>query len=313
MAIISVNEKVASRRGRESVDGPEYDLTFIVVVNKHSDDQIKVLAAPGLPRPGTPYTVGTSADYAALLFKRTPRQVEKYVWEVECRYDSVTFDPEAGEPGEGGVTSRPTRITYGSMAWQEVAEYTATTSEHNGVREINGDQPIENSAGQPFDPPLMRDHHDLTIQMQKFLPLGGYDVLKVKDLIGKVNNKPWFGLPAQQVMLTAATAANVTESNAEVVTSTTSFQVRVTVDAYFNETLGWNPVRLLDRGRVAFASEADVDGENTGETTKDKNGVQTGAIVKLDGNGKQLHPSGRAVYLDFDKYETADFDGLNLP
>ncbi len=305
MSIVSVNEQVSTRAGSDKVGSAEYMRVFLVVVSRHDDDIKKILRDPRIPRLGTPYSVGQSTDTQSLCHRRTGKQKEKYLYEVSCRYAVGKYKPSDKEDGEDSIaTQRPTRITYGHASSQVVAELTAP-GRHGEPPKV-----IQNSAGQPFDPPLMREVIDLTITMQKFLPIGGYDVIAVKGVIGKINERPWFGLDEETVKMTGATAANVTEAGIEVVTATLSFRVRDN---------GWNPVLVLDRGRVAFenvqeANTYKFDGRPiTGTPTEDKHGVATGEIVLLDARGMQLPKGEDGHFLPFDVYHYADFDGLNLP
>lgn len=313
MTVVSVEEKVATRTGGDAVAKPgerdnkgQYDLTFTVIVNDNRDDVKAVLADPRLPPLGARYRAGRSADNKSRCFRRVPRHVGKYVYEVVCSFDR----------GKVPEPNPPTRITYGHASEQVVADSTATTSENNGASPVlTAQQPIENSAGQPFDPPLMIQRYDLTIKMQKFLDLGGYNAVAMSKIIGKVNAAPWFGFPKWWVMVTGATSSNIKLGDREVDSATVTFRVR---DG------GWNPVLILDRGLVAFENEQDAARRQTslpggdpapitGTPAKDTNGVETGVVVNLNGQGVQKSKTEPPTWLKFDVYETATFVGLNLP
>lgn len=189
-------------------------------------------------------------------------------WIVTCQYGtpSATGASPLGQPAEIG--------------WS----FAISTEEVD--RDIY-DNPIVNSSGESFDPPITKDFHDLVLTVIK--NQSDFAQIEAAATIGKLNNDYFYGFSPGKVKCTRYEGRQILSGSGDYYQVTYEFQIRDD---------GWQR-RILDQGF------RDVDGDQF----KDSTGTVKSEPTKLDGAGNE---SSAAYFLAYDLYASQNFSGLNL-
>lgn len=282
MAIVSCEEHPGGRGGSLGIDGVRsYSKQYIVITDDPTTTEVEVLAASGLPAIKAEHP----ADSKAVVVKRSPRPygAGRLVWLVDIEYASRSG------PAENLTFDRPwnrrPRLRWGSYAVQLPLE-----------EDRDGD-PILNSAGDRYDPPLIVEIHRPTLSVTRYERR--YDINKALDYIDTVNE------------LTLMIGGLVTRAEGALLTRFEGADVEVDgVDCWqVDYEIIFAPTfkrRVLDCGFYA------LDGTKKTKVTDGNNKDMTEPAL-LDGAGAVLGFGGTPVYLDFHVYRKVDFGPLGLP
>ncbi len=271
-----------------------YRRTFLVVTDTKTDGPQAILGASGIPQHLSAYSLTSETDFAALAVSFSARQLPKTPlhWHVTVSYTTdVDKDKEEQQggtsEGDGDILLEPPTVAFGFETYRIVAH-----------EDVGGEDPIAlvNSAGQPFDPPLMIDDSRpvLTVARNEF----AFDPLQAIDFKDAINNDKFIGAEIGQVKVKGITATTELQpGNPE------SEFWRVTYIFLFRRE-GWK-LRVLDTGtRVKTGGPG---GEFKPYT---EDGVVT--EVELDGFGNKLTDGANPVFLEFDVYKTRTFAQLQI-
>jgi hypothetical protein len=167
----TVTESWEGRDHDATIEGERtYARTFNVETSAVVDpDAVRLL--DGVPRLGDIYTspkgaIDTGATCRSV--RVTPKDSPKF-WRVECRFSSRADSSVSGSGTPGGTGTdpaqaatqnqnpllKPAKISWGTVRVQQVAR-----------KDARG-KAILNSAGDAFDPPLMKDKINLTLKVQR--------------------------------------------------------------------------------------------------------------------------------------------------
>lgn len=242
------------------------------------DDETIVLTATGVPGIGDQH----------------PNDVTSYCRSVRGRNESAspffwTITSVYSSERERGVdpTADPVQISWSTEQFQRVAD-----------KDRNGEG-IVNSAGDPFDPPPMRDDSRRSVQIvsnETFVPTW---ILSYQDAVNNAD-----------IVIDGVTVAAGKAKCQQVSVSPEKFRNDI---SYRTVTLtlhcvndNWD-LKLLDQG---FRERDDDD--KLKQIKNESDNLEPTAPVLLDGNGKaQTDPTtSSAVYLDFEVYPELDFSAL---
>lgn len=198
-------------------------------------------------------------------------------WSVEVEYGPI-------RPGESSPLLEEPEVDWGLAAYQRIAD-----ADRDG-------NPIVNSAGDPYDPPLTRDDSRplLTIVRNE----ATYSPLLADAYRDTVNLATFFGAPAGTVKCKSITAKRAWSPLVA-----GGFYWVVTYLFEFNRD-GWTS-RPLDIGYRR------LDGANRRQILID--GQPATSPVPLDGAGGVLTPGDPPVFLAFELYPEADYAAFGFP
>jgi len=242
------------------------------------DDQVTVLQAAALPFLGQPYPNDPSS-YCNSLRARN-EGASPYFWTVTATYSN---EREASD----SPLDDPIEYQWATEQFQEVAD-----TDRNG-------QGIVNSAGDPFDPPIMRDNSRRTVTItsnEAFVPTW---ILSYQDAVNSdAINVDGLSVAAGQAKCQQVSVSPIRQRN------DVTFRI-VTLTIHLNND-GWG-FKILDQG----FRERDDDNKLQ-QITNEADGSEPTAPVLLDGSGKaQTDPTvASAVFLDYDIYPSLSFAAL---
>ena len=299
-----------------------FDVELDAWSGSNAQDVLDALLAEGIPRLGDPFTTGRHTDLGARCNNVTPRSTDepRFV-EVTASYSNSPSDfgePEkevgnaANEPGQNADTksdpnnpnasdgddpiSRPAEIEWGEGSYSEVV--TKATLVTAAGAEV-ADQPVANSAGEPFDPPLEVEKTFLTLRIT--VNRANFSPSTVSSYSNKTNSDTFFGFEAGKVKCRSVTAISQFEKGRHFWRITASFEIRDSWD-----------YELLDAGYWEIVAGAR-------EEITFPNGRPLSAPWPLDGAGTKLTVAQVAANAGYTyrKYRIAGsrvaFAGLNLP
>ena len=146
MAVVSVQEHWRGRGASWSRDERSYHRALLVLTDDKFDREDTVMAAvDAYVRLGTTHP----ADAYAFCNRIEPETMNEspFAWVVKCGYTAKKLDEDPLQD--------PAIITWNTVQYQEAA-----------VRDKDGDA-ILNSAGDPYDPPVMKDKSRRTCRINK--------------------------------------------------------------------------------------------------------------------------------------------------
>lgn len=159
----------------------KYTLEFLVYTNNFRDTQIAILTYSTLPHVGDTFTIFGTTDALATCVSSDARRIGPFVWIVTAEFDTdrvvsaVTDNP----------LNQPADISY-----------QVVTIERPAIRDKSG-LLIKNSAGEPYDPPVME-----LIKVQQVhitQNLATYNVTTGRDYVDSVNETTYQGQPGYTV------------------------------------------------------------------------------------------------------------------
>lgn len=169
-------------------------------------------------------------------------------------------------------------------------------------KDINGD-PIENSSGEPPDPPIIEEFHDLVWRVVRFSD--NWNARDAANIKGAVNDGVWQGWPAGTAKVTLLDADQLLIGN--------TIYYQETIEIHFRyiennpQASGWKR-RILDQGFRTRSTT--TPGEYN--IIKDEDGNPLSQPIKLDGNGQKLAEGAAAVYKEWNTKQQYPFSNLNL-
>jgi hypothetical protein len=282
MSVIRWKEVHYDRGGSDSLNTDfsvdvECTRVFHADTDDNYDDDRIILAYGSCPRLGSRHP----NDIALWCNKRDAKQdAGKIHWVVTVGYSNEEF---AENP-----LDEPAKTSWNTENFQEVVE------------EDTGGDGVVNSAGQYFDPPIMRDDFRLTAVTRKNIANGVPAYML--NYVNSINNAQFvldgLSCPSKTVKLAGLALSEPQERN--------DIEYRVLTMTFHIRPDTWTE-SILDQGMMEL---------NTGGTDRVKITDDTGQPITkpwpLNGSGKSVrNPSpSTAVYLDFEIYYARDFSVL---
>lgn len=291
MAVTGVTEIWNGRTATHDIGNVrEYKRTFLIQTNNALDGPFQVgnNFITGLPGLFTPYVDAYGIiDFGSIVQRYTPRQTDDpFYWEVDVEYSSslTAFESprdraasgrtgKAEQAGKGSEDqnplNRPPVIRISGSRYQQEIYWTT-------------DDPriaIVNSAGDPFDPPVMVDATRLTITYDR--NERSLDFNKVATYQDVINNDPFWGQPPRTFKLNM-NAGTAYENGLFYWQVTYLLEFRFGfIDSTQAFRGGW-PVNVVDKG-LRY-----LDKNKVPQNINDSNGLKISVPVPLDGQGHQL-------------------------
>lgn len=301
MSVDTVNEDFMGRGGHEDQKTSTYTRVFNVLMTaKTTSDVPLILAHASIPNiydamPGDPKSHCLSVD------PKVDPSSDGLHWIVTCEYGREDLGGKVPAAVDD-PTDLPPKIGYGFVTYNEVARgaYSVSTPVDT---EGNPSLVIENSAGMPFDPPVMEEKSNLLITIQRNEEDGLlFDHNLVLDYKDTINNAyeviagiiiPTYAGKMRDIRIDKAWMANG--------------------DIYWDVTYQIEVIRRNWERRVLDAGFYTKDSAGNHTEIQDENGKPLTQPVKLDGAGGKLAEGVTAVYLTFITKWYRNFGLLNLP
>jgi hypothetical protein len=287
MAVVTFSELPQRTGGTQADFKRRYTRVFQVYSDDRDDGPVTVAAAIGLGI-GSTYSCGNDTDLGSFVQSIEARETGELLagmgllWHVTVQYDGV--DPTQDGEADDNPLNKPVEWRYGTNRFERVVD-----------KDVSG-VAVLNTAGQPFDPPLVIDDSRPVIQATRneatFSPAAAY---AYKDV---VNSATWFGGAAKTWKCNAITAKREWHGTLEYYVVDYEFE--------YNPNT-WQKV-ILNQGMCEK-----VSGALKAITTSD--GTPISQPVPLASNGTKIAASslpGSAVWLTFDVYPSVAFSVFNL-
>lgn len=287
MQVTSVELKKNGTTARWDQTGQHtYTRTWVVLTDDPRVGAKAVLeATPVLT--GQTYDTGSESDPRAscISIGATPTEEDGRQWEVVAEYgpyDSAEFpeNPLARDP---------------EISWEYQRSQEAADREAGDPNADPPPKPIKNSAGDSFDPPLLRDVRRPILKLTR--NEANFDPLLAFTYHDKVNSSPFFGADPGYVKVEGITPQRVHNP---------AIGWYWTVQYEFAFDMRTHDPQVLNQG----FKRLDEDGKQV--LCTDNNGEVVTTPVWLDENGAQILPDGEPVYLQFQIYERVDFGVFNF-
>jgi hypothetical protein len=323
MAVVYVEELFAGRAGSDGIErNRTYVRTFEVRTDDPNDDAFTAGAGTGIPRNGEEHP---SDEFATMTrINAYQSDADNTLWQVTCEYQSepaedqqreaLTYDssgnpettPEGDVGGGGGSFVRDDDPTARSAQWSNTTETVMEIAEEEAgfFGGIFGDA-ILNSAGDPFDPPVMVERQYGVITITKNVPLNSpiLQLSKLAEFRNTINDADYLGHDAGTLRVAQLDTASAIENRTAYAVVTLQVKIRPE---------GWVR-RVIDRG-FNMLSTYDPNGDAMLVTEKtrikDRHGEPLGEPSLLDGSGGVLPEGLDPHFLEFDVYNDSDFAEL---
>jgi hypothetical protein len=306
MALVSCNELFDRRDGGTDAKGRVWYSRTWEVITDDPDDGPKVASSHGdIPARGSPYVAGNDSDPLALAQEATVEQHadSPYIWYVTVKYDSTLDWPTGTQPGvppvPGSPPAPPPPAAQQPGEWPENPLTRAPIwkggfqSYEEAVRYDREGNPIVNSAGLPFDPPVMRKVSYPTVSVTVNRPTLDLPALQV--LVDSVNSVTWKGLLPRSAWCVSADFASVVENGVAFWQMTYTFALK---------NPNWDE-KILDAG-YHYKTAAPGGGFQWVKIV-DKAGREPTEPVPLNGAGGALTPGDDPEFMTFRVKRETDF------
>jgi len=283
MSVVNVKAEWETRPAGKDSTGRWAERGYTVLLTDPADGELVALAANGIPRRGQSHP-----QDSWLVCKDV--HISQWLSPVMAKI-VARFELRGETTGDGDYDSplkMPAEISY---RWE--------TSREPIDEDANG-EPIVNSSGEPFDPPIEENFEDLVMTITQ--NEATFDPAKFTNYNGRTNSKEFGGFAAGLVKMKAPTGDEQQQGAAKYFRVTWTFVVR-------ND--GWKR-RQLDRGFRELVG-VDADGKPKYTQIKDTDGNPISEPALLDGNGRKLAKGHPAVWLNFQTKKTADFNDVCKP
>jgi hypothetical protein len=303
MAVILVGERRQERQGEQREDGSrQYRRIFYVQTDRVTDGQMIVLQASALPQLFDGYNVTGEIDLQARCIHRAPKQIGPRNWEVEIEYDTKRDKKTQKDPKDdsSGNQTDPNDWWPKVSVTYEISQKPCTTSMQEPTSQADGKPAfigVVNSAGEPFDPPVMMDIATpvLTFELSK----QAFNWLQVADYVNAVNSDNFWGAQPRQFKICQISTPGLSSRS---VNQQTVYYYPVTIEMKFKRET-WD-IDVLDAGTYYLdggAKKAFLTAEGQPY------------IGRLDGAGAALGIAAADKFKTFRVYAERPFAALNLP
>lgn len=223
------------------------------------------------------------------------------IWDTHPTYTDYYVQRKSVRPANGPLHYEVT-LTYdyveSPLLQTPESSWTFATSSEPFDRD-NANNPVTNSADEPFDPPPTREIHDLVFRHVRNEATFSSTIAAAYK--GSVNSDTWNGWSPGTVQCTVFDAE---EKRAGALT-----YYRVTYEFKFRPD-GFGR-RFLDHGYREKIG-IDTNGKPIYANITDEEGSTVTQPALLDGKGKKLASGGVAVYLDYDIESEITFSALGI-
>jgi len=271
MSVVRVRETHEGREGDSTADSATLRRVFLVETDNVRDGALTVRDDPRIPALYSTYFDGTTEDsrYVARRKTATNRDESQKLWRVEVEYETLNSD--TGNEASLVPALRPSEYSWttGSAQQEMLLDRLA--------------QPVKNSVGDPFDPPVERNNsfRILTI-VRNESSFSGYDS---DGYVDTLNSAPIFGYAAAEGRMDSIDATVEYDANY-------GAYWRVTYVIHFRKTAQWAPTIASNRrlqisgGTISTGAPApgpwDITRRNVGTRYKKASGSTKANMAKDD-------------------------------
>lgn len=299
MAVISVEPIHDGRTVQDDTSPEETSALRFRVICDDGDKPHLAKTADGIPRKGDPHPDNAAATCRSVSVDQEHNEDFNWVFIVTCNYSTKLPPSGASNPDEiENPLLRPAIYEWSEEFDERPMDKAFDPTDHETV------VPVVNSAFEPFDPPPTKETSIRVLTITRNEPT--FDPRPLDSTYkGKTNDAAFLGYSAGEVLFASVQATRNLENGVFFWSVMYVFKMRVG---------GWID-EVLDQGYYQLVTE---------ETTVkkkpilDDEGEPIVAPALLNGSGVPLavpqtgQPPPEGVYLIFEKYERADFGGLNL-
>lgn len=298
MAVISVLEEWNGRQGNQVEQDGEVAIerTFKARTNNTLDDSVVILAHALVPKIFDPHP-----NFASSLCREVRAVQESpspLAWTVTARYSTQGLEDE-------NPLLRAPVFTWGSQQREAAAEFDKESG-----------NPIQNTAGDSFDPPLPQEIFDLTLDVRRNEAV--FNPLTINTYVNTVNLTTWHTFPPRTVKCNEIGATSEFDENLLLSYWSVSYRFALRLVQTFDLTDPGNPILLPLDGwdqLVLNAGFAFLNGDGNLQVILDDAGTPVNIARPLDAVGGILDPDGplEPFYLRFRIYTRSEFAGLLIP
>lgn len=289
MSVISAVEEIESKAGKRGARSFSVTRAFKVITDSNTDQADTVLLSPLLPYPNQP--LPGNAFMIVKDMSATPIDGDARAWRVVVEYGEADGAPQIDSDG---VDLRPS-VSFGVVSTDKAVDKAYATG-----TEAEPTVPIVNSAGTPFDPPIMIESDTTLISIT--VNRRSWQALWPVRFRGTVNSQDMkiAGIDAKKgTLLMRKIGAEGRLFGQGVRGVTATFEIE------------YNPkghqVEVLDRG---FYSKYDTELTHIVDSVTGKEVTEP---ALLDGNGLPLASVASPVFLKFIVRRSVSWRELDLP
>jgi len=286
MSVISATRKFEGQRGGlkwEPSSGISTDCSekWLVLSDDKNDSWTEILDSVEVPQIGAQYIVD-GAPLKVFVYGIDFEQSSENVllWDLDIQFET----PKPGSQGESGAPEKNPLARPVGVHWR------LDKKEYPSFYDLDGN-PFVNSAGDPYDEPLMVPFYSQTKIVTK--NFAGYSNRKIFEYNNTTNSKTYAGADPYELLLTILPSEKKTENDVDFYTLTYELS---------HNPMKWHPYKVPDIGlRYYNAGGYPVMAED--------GGFYHDKPVRLDGTGKRKETTG-LVCNEFRKFREKDLNGF---
>lgn len=305
MSVVSINEDFDGESGSEDKTGRRVTRIFDVRVDTPTDNTITILNDRQSVPDKIPLVLEEHPDEPAIVVnsvipsRRDPSN-DRLNWRVSVNYlpkesGFELVDPNA-EPGVVLPTDLPPVISYGFVPHSRPVTQAYGPGEPREAPTV----PIQNSAGQPFNPTIEQEFDNLLIRIQRNEPTEDFFPQLLLEFRNTINDRgiTVAGIelnPKEGLIREIPAVRRFDQEGSEY--WEVAYEIEVDFTTHIRE--------ILDQGFYEVGPPLKAIPDDAGKDVTEP--------VNLNGFGLELVPPPAAVYLKFQTYFAADWDILDLP
>jgi hypothetical protein len=310
MAVLSVEESDGREVERGENMNRRITRSYRIRCDRGDEDEAVVLIGSGMPAILAPHPTVPQLRCTSVRIKQRLDN-DPFVWDATVVWNAILMssrgrgaaatsaDPTKRDPNP---LLRPAVLSFHTERFQrpvtqarKPVQYTDGTTVNTAVHKN-----LVNSAGDPFESPVMKDDFRPTITITKNIPFASWSVTEWRKRVNKVNLTPWLGLGVGEVKIADLTADEGFENDIPYYTMVGTFHVASEEDG------DWL-ARPVDAGYQY------IDGFSKKREIFLPGGTKPGSPVRLDGDGGVLNPpTAAAFYLEAEIYGYYEFSSLGF-
>lgn len=287
--------------GTETRQGREYTEIYQVLDTSADPNMVMQRQGDGLPGFGDNYPTDGFSHVIAIEPRRYERVNDagttKYKWAVEVRYAPRHKEPvpeESNVEPKADPTAENPVVSVGSAVRETVLE-----------KDING-KAVDNSANDPFDPPVLEEEHDDLLSVTVNIADGSFNMATTMAYKDTYNDAAItickYAIPQYAGLMRDIQCQPLSRNG------TNYWAVTYEIQVTRRDGL-WQKLEVLDQGYQYLDA---ADGNKKKDIENDQ-GQRVSRPQKLDGSGGILASGADPKFEEFETKSSADWSALSLP
>jgi hypothetical protein len=295
MAVLSVFE--VDGREVERTDDMNRRITrqYQIRCSLPDEEEASVLIGSGMPVILAPHPTVPQLRCTSVKVKQHTDN-DPFVWTATVAWQSLILRRSAKNN-----SSDPSQRDPNPLQRPPILSFTTERFQRPVFKDKKG-KAVVNSAGDPFETPLLVDDFRPTVTISR--NVASWSITEWRNAINCVNDSPFLGFDIGDVKLADLTGQSQFENNQYFYTKTGVFHVT-------NDTENGWLAEVLDCGYQKLLS-VDADGHEIKREIFLAGGTKPSSPVQLDGTGGVLGRGLDPVFREFTLYDSYDFDSLGL-